>query len=59
MILESNDVADNAHKDDIANGMMIVTEVDDDDDMANPYNVDSTASDDTDDDLDEEDDEVY
>ena len=42
--------------------MMIVTELDDDDDMANPQNVDS-GSDDTDDDLDdelyEEDDEVY
>ena len=33
--------------------MMIVTNLDDDDDMANPYNVDS-RSDDTDDDLDEE-----
>ena len=34
--------------------MMIVTDLDDDDDMANPYNVDSRY-----DDLDEEDDEVY
>ena len=34
---------------------MIVTELDDDDDMANPYNVDSRS----DDDLDEEADEVY
>ena len=38
--------------------MMIVTDLDDDDDMANPYNVDSVG-DDTDYDLDEEDDEVY
>ena len=38
--------------------MTIVTNIDDDDDMANPYNVDS-RSDDIDDDLDEEDDEVY
>ena len=41
---------------------MIVTDLDDDDYMANPYNFDS-GSDDTDDelddDLDEEDDEVY
>ena len=36
---------------------MSVTDLDDDDDMANPYNVDST-SDDTDDELDEEDDDV-
>ena len=38
--------------------MMIVIDFDDDDDMANPYNVEF-ESDDTDDDLDEEDDEVY
>ena len=37
---------------------MSAIELDDDDDMANPYNVDS-RSDDTDDVLDEEDDEVY
>ena len=36
---------------------MSVTDLDDDDDMANPYNVDS-VSDDTDDDLDEEEDDV-
>ena len=40
---------------------MIITDLDDDDDMADPYNVES-GSDDTDDefddDLDEEDDEV-
>ena len=39
--------------------MMIVTDLDDDDDMANPYNVDSVGSDDIYDDLDEEDDDVY
>ena len=38
--------------------MMIVIDIDDDDDMANPYNVDS-GSNDIDDDLDEEDDEVH
>ena len=38
--------------------MMIITDLDDDDDMTNPYNVDS-GSDDKDDDLDEEDDEIY
>ena len=36
---------------------MSVTNLDDDDDMANPYNVDS-RSDDIDDDLDEEDDDM-
>ena len=56
-LLESNDVADNSHEDDIDDGMMIIIDLDDDDDMANPYNVDS-GSDDTDDELDEEDDEV-
>ena len=38
--------------------MMIVTDLDDDDDMANPYNVEF-GSDDADDDLDVEYDEVY
>ena len=38
--------------------MMIVTDLDDDDDMANPYNVDS-RSDDTEDDLNEKDDELF
>ena len=38
--------------------MMSVTDDDNDNDMANPYNVDF-GSDDTDDDLDEEDDEIY
>ena len=37
---------------------MSVTNLDDDDDMANPYNVDSRL-DDTNDDLDEQDDEVH
>ena len=37
---------------------MSITELDDDDDMANPYNVDS-GFDDTDDDLDEDLDEEY
>ena len=37
---------------------MIIINIDDDDDMANPYNVDY-VSDDTDDDMDEEDDEIY
>ena len=37
---------------------MSVTNLDDDDDMANPYNFDF-GSDDTDDALDEEDDEFY
>ena len=39
--------------------MMIITEINEDDDMANPYNVDS-RSDDIDDELDEEDEfEMY
>ena len=38
--------------------MIIITDLDDDDDMANPYNVDS-GYDDTNDDLDEEYDEIY
>ena len=37
---------------------MSITDDDDGDDMANPYNVDS-GFDDTDDEFDEEDDEVY
>ena len=37
---------------------MIVIDLDDDNDMANPYNVDSRLYD-IDDDFDEEDDEVY
>ena len=45
--------------------MMIITELDGDDDMANPYNVDSGYDDTYDDldeeedDMDEEDDEIY
>ena len=38
--------------------MMIVTDIDDDDEMTNPYNVES-GLDHTNDDLDEEDDEVH
>ena len=37
---------------------MIITNLDDDDDMANPYNVEFVY-DDTDEDIDEEDDEIY
>ena len=37
--------------------MMIIIDIDDNDDMAKPYNVES-RSDDTDDELDEDDDEV-
>ena len=47
---------------DIDNDMMLITDLDDDDDMANPYNVDfgfDDTDDDFDDDLYEEDDEVY
>ena len=51
-------MTDNVHEDDIDDEMMIVTDIYDDDDMANPYNFDS-SSDDTDDELDEEYDEVY
>ena len=42
--------------------IMIKTDIDDDDDMSNPYNVDSGSDDtgdDFDDDLDEEYDEFY
>ena len=56
-LVESDDVEDNVHEDDTDDDMMILTEPDDDDDMANPYNVDS-GSDDTDDELDEEYDEL-
>ena len=48
-LVESDDAIDNAHEYSIDDDMMIVTDLDDDDDMANPFN----------DDLDEEDDEVY
>ena len=61
-LVESDDVAENAHEYYIDDDMMIVTELDDDDDMANPYNVHSgsdDASDELDNDLDEEDDEIY
>ena len=52
-LVESNNVAGNAHEDYIDNDMMIITDLHDDDDMANPYNVDS-GSNDTNDDLDDE-----
>ena len=64
-LVESYDVGDNAHEYYIDDDTMSITDLDDDDDMANPYNVDS-GFDDTDDgldqeddDLDEEDDEIY
>ena len=60
-LVVSDDVADNSHEDHTDDDMMNVTELDDDDDMDNPYN--DSGSDDTDDDLnddlDEEDDKVY
>ena len=54
-LIESNDVlSDNVHEDDIDDDMLIITDIDDEDDMANPYNVESGSSDDsTDNDLDE------
>ena len=52
-LVESNDVADNTHEEYIDDDTMSVTDLDDDDDMDNPYNVES-RSDDMDDDLDEE-----
>ena len=61
-LVESGDLEDNAHEDYIDDDMMIVIDLDDDDDMANPYNVEYVSDDtddDFDDDLDEEDDEVY
>ena len=57
-LVESDDVVDNAHGDDIEDDMMIIIDLDDDDDMSNPYNVDF-GYDDTDDDLDNEYDEIY
>ena len=57
-LVESDDLANNAHEEYIDDDMMIVTDLDDDNDIANIYNVES-GSDDTDDDLDEEDDEIY
>ena len=56
-IVESDDVVDNAHEYDINDDMMIVTDINDDDDIENPYKVDFVL-DDTYDELDEEDDEV-
>ena len=57
-LVESDDVALNPHEDYIDDDMMNVTSLNDDDDIDNPYNVES-GSDDTYDDLDEEDDEIY
>ena len=57
-LVESDDVADSVHEDYIVEDLMIENDINDDDDMANPYNVKS-RSDDTYDDLDEEDDEVH
>ena len=53
-LVESDDVAENAHEDYIDDDMMIITDLDDDDDMENPYNVDYVF-DAIDDDMDEED----
>ena len=57
-LIESDDVAENSHEYYINDDRMSITELDDNDDMANPYNVDF-GFDDTDDNLDEEDDETY
>ena len=51
-LVESDDATDNAHEDYINDDMMITTDLDDDDDMVNPYNVDS-GFDDIDDDFDD------
>ena len=56
-LVESDDAADNSHEDYIDDDMMSVTDLDDNDDMSNPYNVDSVSND-TDDEMDEEDDDV-
>ena len=56
-IVESDDVANNADESYTDDDMMIITDDDDDDDMANPYNVDF-GSNDTDDDLDGEDNDM-
>ena len=56
-IVESDDVANNADESYTDNDTMSITNDDDDDDMANPYNV-YFGSDDIDDDLDEEDDDM-
>ena len=37
-LVESDDVADNAYEDDIDDDMLILTNLDDDDDITNPYN---------------------
>ena len=50
-LVELDDVTDNVHEDDIDDDIMIITDIDDDDDLGNPYNVES-RQDDTYDDLD-------
>ena len=44
-LVESDDVADNVHEYDIDDDILIVTNIDDDDDMANTYNVESVSGD--------------
>ena len=56
--IELDDVVYNSHEYYIDDDMMIIIDLYDDDDMTNPYNVDS-RSDDMDADLDEEDDRIY
>ena len=56
-IIESEDVTNNVDEIYTDDDTMSITNDDDDDDMANPYNVES-GSDDIDDDLDEEDNEI-
>ena len=64
-IVESDDVADNVDEDYFDDDTMSVNDLDNDDDMANPCNVDSRYNDiddeldEEDDDMDEEDDEIY
>ena len=50
-------MADNFHEDYIDDDMMSITDLDYDDDIPSPYNIDSRSND-TDDDLDEEDDDL-
>ena len=57
-LVETDDVADNVHEDDIDDDMMIKNDIDGDDDMDNPYHFES-RSDDINDYLNEEDDEVH
>ena len=57
-LVESDDVIDNGYGNYTNNDTMSVNDIDVDDDMANPSNVDSRFND-TDVDLDEEDDKIY